>query len=129
MRRIPHPYFSGRNVLCYHTPHTNHGVLTNGDTAKDSTAGTDAGTAFDSGFLEHPVGILGTRVLVVRKGHIGSYLHIVLDGYTVPDLDSAFNGDVIADHSFILDEAMTAYMAVFTNLGLGQHYAKLPDVC
>ena len=112
----------------YYGANAYHGVFADCHTAKDGTASTDAGSLFDERFLQYPIGILSTRIFVIRKRHIGADLHIILDGNAVPDLDAALDGDVIANHGFVLDEAVTADIAVLANLGVREDDAELPNV-
>ena len=105
-----------------------HGVLANGHTAKDSTAGTDTGSAFDQGGFEFPSCVLGVRVAIIGERDVGSNANVIFQCDAVPDLDAVLDGDVIANHGFVLDEAVRTDIAVLADLGFGQHNTKLPDV-
>ena len=105
-----------------------HGILADGHAAKDSTAGSNAGSAFDQGGFEFPSCVLGVRISVISKRDIGTYADVIFQRDAVPDLDAVFNSDIIANHGFVLDEAVAADIAVLADLGFRQDNAELPDV-
>jgi len=105
-----------------------HGVLTNGHAAEDCTTGSNAGSAFDQGGFEFPSCVLGVRITIVGERDIGTYADVILQRNTVPNLNAVLDGDVIANHGFVLNEAVATDIAVLADLGAREHYAELPDV-
>lgn len=106
----------------------NHRVLANGHTTKDSTACADADAAFDQGGFEFPRCVLGVRIAIVGERDVGANADVVFQRDTVPDLDAILDGDVIANHGFILNEAVRTDIAVLAYLCAWEDDAKLPYV-
>ena len=105
-----------------------HGILAYSNATKDSTAGTDAGSAFNQGGFEFPSCVLGVRIAIVGERDVGANADVIFQRNTVPYLDAVLDGDIIANHGFVLNEAVATDIAVLADLGAREHYAELPDV-
>lgn len=105
-----------------------HGVLADGHAAKDSTAGSNAGSAFDQGGFEFPSCVLGVRVAIVGERDVGANADVIFQRDTIPYLDAVLDGHIISYHCFVLDEAVAADIAVLADLGFRQDNTKLPYV-
>ena len=66
-------------------------------------------------------------MLVVGKRDVGADKHIVTNAQAVPQLHAALDIDAVANNYVVLDQAMRADIAVFSDRGAGQNDDKLPD--
>ncbi|MNF17598.1 hypothetical protein D3C80_2211890 [compost metagenome] len=62
---------------------------------------------------------LGTGGFVIAEGRIGADEGTVLDYRTIPEVNTGFDRDIVADHHFVFDEGVRADVAVPAYSGIG----------
>src|SRR5690606_30440776 len=139
-RGIAHHQGVGRNILGHHAAGGNHGVLAHGDTADDGGIGADAGTVVDARRSDLPLGVEGTRHLVVGEAGVGADEHViadlnsVVDGYAVlnlaaaADLHRMVDVDVLGEDAAFADHHILADLHIDPDLGAGNDAGLFGDV-
>jgi len=110
-----------------HGTRSHHGFAADDDAGQDDRARPDGRAVVDGGNEKFFWFLLAAWKSVVGERGIGSDEDIVTHPQAVPQLHAALDGDAVAHHHVVFDQAVRADVAILPDLGTGQDDDKLPD--
>jgi hypothetical protein len=116
----------GWYVAGYYSTSSNHRMLTYGYTRQDGRICTDTGTFTDNGTGVLARTLATTWKRIIRERGVWSDEDIILNRYTVPQLNTRFYRYAVTDSHIIFDEYIRAKVAIATNNSTRHNDAELP---
>jgi hypothetical protein len=125
--RIPNNDGIGRNSVCYDGTCTHHGSGTYCQAGQNSGVCPDGSSLFYVSSWKTLKTSPSRRELVIGKSDIRADKNVVFEMHAIPELNSAFDRDPIANGYIIFDEYMITDIAVTSYCGTGKNIYECPN--